>query len=86
MLFDGMNGANAGMIERGGGAGFAEEAFERLRIAVCVFRKKFQGDAAAEFGVFGFVDDAHAAAAKFAEDFVMGDGFVEHGRGTERRW
>jgi len=49
---------------------------------VRVFRKKFSGDAAAEFGVFGFVDNTHAAAAKFAEDFVMGDGFVEHGRGA----
>src|SRR3981081_4293115 len=84
MLFDGMNGANAGMIERGGGAGFAEEAFERLRIAVRVLREEFQSDAAAELGVFGFVDDAHAAAAKLAEDFVMGDGFVEHGREAKR--
>src|SRR5882762_434369 len=84
MLFDGMNGANAGMIEGGSGAGFAEEAFERLRIAVRVLWEKFQGDAAAELGVFGFVDDAHAAASKFAEDFVVGDGFVEHGREAKR--
>src|SRR6267142_947377 len=73
-------------MERGSGAGFAEEAFERLRIAVRILGEEFQSDAAAELGVFGFVDDAHAAAAKFAEDFVMGNGFVEHGRGTERRW
>ncbi len=66
MFFDGVNDANAGMIEGGGGAGFAEKAFERLRIAVGVFGEKFEGDAAAELGVFGFVDDAHAAFAELA--------------------
>ena len=83
VFFDGVNDANAGMIQRRGGAGFAEEAFERLRIAARVFREKLQGDAAAEFDVFGFVDDAHAAAADLAEDFVVSNGLVEHGRGTK---
>ena len=83
LFFDGVNGRNAGMIECGSGAGFAEEAFESLRIAVRVFRKKFQGDAAAEFGVLGFVNDAHAALAKLAEDSVVGDRFVEHERGAK---
>ena len=64
MLFDGMNGTNAGMIERGGGAGFAEETFESLGIAVRVLGKKFEGHAAAKFAVFGFIDDAHAAFAE----------------------
>jgi len=86
VFFDGVNDANTGMIERGGGAGFAEEAFERLWIAVGGFREKFQGDTAAEFGVFGFVDDAHASTAKLAEDFVVGDGLIEHGRGAKRGW
>ena len=30
LLFDGVNGANAGMIERGSSSGFAEETFESL--------------------------------------------------------
>ena len=78
LFFDGVNGANAGMIERGGRAGFAEETFEGLFVAMRGFRKKFQGDTAAELGVFSFVNDAHAAFAELAEDAVMGDGFVEH--------
>ncbi|MGD0271207.1 MAG: hypothetical protein ABSB14_19220, partial [Candidatus Sulfotelmatobacter sp.] len=29
--------------------------------------------------VFGFVDHAHASAAKFLDDAVVGDGLVDHG-------
>ena len=83
VFFDGVNDANAGMIERGGSAGFTEEAFESLRIAVGVLREEFQGYAAAEFGVFSFVDNAHPALTKLAEDAVVGDGFVEHERGAK---
>src|SRR6266446_7765035 len=80
VLFDGVNDANAGMIERGGGASFAEEAFKRLRIAAGIFGEEFQRDAPAKLGVLSFVDDTHASAAKFAEDTVVGDCFVKHGR------
>ncbi len=86
VFFDGVNGANAGMIERGGGAGFAQETFERLGLAARVFWQEFEGHAAAELGVLGFIDDAHASAAELAEDFVVGDGFVEHGHEAKRRW
>jgi hypothetical protein len=50
---------------------------------VLVFRQKFQGDAAPEPGVLGFVDNAHAAAAKFTENFVVADALFFHwiGRG-----
>jgi len=48
---------NAGMIERGGGASFAEEAFKRLRIAAGIFGEEFQRDAPAKLGVLSFVDD-----------------------------
>src|SRR6266853_2834029 len=85
VFFDGVNGANAGMIERGRGAGFAKEAFESLFVAMRGLRKKFQGDTAAELGVFSFVDDTHAAFAELAEDAVMGDGFVEHRQGMKIR-
>ena len=78
MFFDGVNRANAGMIERGSRAGFTEETLEGLFVAMRGFRKKLQGDTPAKLGVFGFVDDAHAAFAELAENAVMGDGFVEH--------
>ena len=86
VFFDGVNRANAGMIERGSRAGFTEETLEGLFVAMRGLRKKLQGHTAAELGVFGFVDDAHAAAAKLAEDFVVGNGLIEHGRGAKRGW
>jgi len=64
----------------------AEEALEGLWIAVGAFGEEFQCDAASKLGVFSLVDDTHAAAAKLAEDAVVGDGLVEHGRGAKRGW
>ena len=63
MLGDFVNGADVWMIESGSSARFAAEPFERLRVAGDVFRKKFQGDEAAEFGVFGLIHHAHSAAS-----------------------
>ena len=74
-----VNGANVWVIEGGGGAGFAAETIEGLRIVRGFFREEFQGDHALETGVFGFVNDAHAAAADFFEDAVMGNRAAEHG-------
>ncbi len=55
--------ANVGMVQRGGGARFAAKALERLRVVGNIVRKKLDGDEAAELGVLGLVDHAHAAAA-----------------------
>ena len=82
VLADFVDGADIGMIQRGSGAGFAAETFERLRIADEIFGKKFKGDEAAEFGVLGFVDDTHASAAEFFDDAVMGDGLADRGLGV----
>ena len=76
---DFVDGADVVVIERGGGAGFAAEAFERGGIFGDVVGKKFQRDEAAEREVFGFVDDSHAAAAEFFDDAVVGDCLAEHG-------
>ena len=46
-----------------------------------VFGQEFQGDEAVEEGVFGFVDDAHSAAAESFEDAVVRDGLSD-----ERVW
>ena len=77
--------ADVGMVQRGGGAGFALKAFECLRIVGDVIGKKFEGDEAAELGVFGFVDDAHSAAAEFFDDAVMRDGLSDQGGGIGHR-
>jgi len=43
-----------------------------------VVGQKFQGDEAAEFGVFGFVNDTHPTAAEFLENVVTGDCLADH--------
>ena len=80
---DVVNGANARMIQRGCGARFAPEPFDRLRVLGNVFGKKFQRNVPAEPRVFGFIDDAHASAADFFEDGIMGDGATDN-RGSVR--
>ncbi len=69
-----VDGADVGMIERGGGAGLAAETFDSLGVMGDIIRQKFESDVAAEAGVGSFVNDAHAAAAEFFEDVVMGNG------------
>ena len=73
-----VDGADVGVIEGGGGLRFALETFESLRVAGEIFGEKFQRDETAELGVFGFVDDAHSAAAEFFQDAVVGDGLADH--------
>src|SRR5205814_6999021 len=46
VLFDGVHGANSGMVQRRGGARFAQKALEGLRIAMLIFRQELQGNPA----------------------------------------
>ena len=73
-----VDGADVGVIEGGGGLRFALETFEGLRVAGKIFGEKFQRDETAELGVFGFIDDAHSAAAELFQDAVVGDGLADH--------
>ena len=84
MFFDSVDGANSGMVESGSGARFAQEAFECRRVALIFFRNELEGHAAAELGVLGFVDHAHAAGAELTQNPVMGDGLVNHEQGCKR--
>ena len=45
---DFVDGADVGMVQGGGGAGFAAKAFEGLRVARNVIGQEFEGDEAAE--------------------------------------
>ena len=65
---DGVDRDDVRVVERGGGAGFVLEAGELLLVEHRGEGQHFQGDAAAERDLLGFVDDAHAAAADLAED------------------
>ena len=80
-----VDGADVGIVQRGGGAGFAAEAFQSLRIAGSLIREKFDGHGAAEADVFGFVDDAHAATADFFDDAVVGNRASDHRRFAHER-
>ena len=40
--------------------------------------EELEGDGASELGVFGFVDDTHAAFPDFFEDFVVADVAAGH--------
>ena len=75
VLADFVDGADVGMVERGRGARFAAESFERLRILRDFFGKEFEGYEASERRVFGFVDHTHAAAAELFDDAVVRDGW-----------
>ena len=66
------------MVQGRSGAGFAAEALESLRVLGDVVGKEFQSDKPSEVGVFGFVDDAHAATAEFLNDPVMRYGLADH--------
>ncbi len=80
VLSDVVNGADVGMIERGGGLGFALKTGEGLGIAGHVFGQEFQGDKTMEAGVLGLVNHAHASATEFLDDAVVRDGLVDHWR------
>src|SRR5207302_10704640 len=85
-LADLVNGANVGMVERGGGASFATEAPQGRGVLGDVVGKEFQGYEPAEREVFGLVDDSHAATAELLDDAVVRDGLADHvvGRGSGR--
>lgn len=64
-----------------------------------IIGQEFEGHETVEFGVFRFIDDAHAPATEFFDDAVVRNGLAEHidgksygvlGRGKEqvnlRRW
>ena len=80
MILDFVDGADAGMVQQGGGAGLALEALHGFAVAGEIIGKKLDGDVAAEPHVFRFVDHAHAAAAQLTQNAVMGDRLADHGR------
>ena len=79
---DFVNSADIGVVQGGGGASFAAEAFKRVGVTHEIVGKKFEGDEAAEIEILGFVDDAHAAAADFFQDAIVRDSLADQGRIT----
>src|SRR5580700_1458819 len=71
VLGDFVNSADIWVIQSGSSARFSAKTFQSLRIAGDVFGQKFQGDEAAEFGVFSLVHHAHSTAAQLLQDAVV---------------
>ncbi len=84
LLADVVNGADVGVVQGGGGLGFALEAAQGLRISGDLIGKEFQGDEAMEASVFGLVNHAHAATAQLFDDAIVGDGLADHS--LKNRW
>src|SRR5579864_632732 len=82
-LADLVNGADVGMVESGGGAGFTTEALQGGGVLGHVVGEEFQGYEPAEREVFGLVDDSHAATTELVDDGVMRDGGGDHVVGGE---
>ena len=78
---DFVDGADVGMIQGRGGASFAAETFQGLRVSRNIVRQEFESDEAAKFGVLGLVDHTHAAATEFLDDAVVRDGLADHAQG-----
>src|SRR6478736_3559433 len=59
------------------GLGFTAETLQSLGVLGEFFRQEFQGYKTVEAGVFGLVDDAHAATAELLHDAVVRDGLAD---------
>ena len=73
MLTHFVDGADVGMVERGGGLGLALEPLQRLPVPGEMLGQELQGDEAREAGVLGLVDHSHPAAPDAFEDAVVRD-------------
>src|SRR6516225_712579 len=81
VFFDGMHGANTRVVQRRSRPRFPQKTFERLRIAMLVFRQELQRHAPAELAILGLINHTHAAAAQLAKDSVMPDRLPVHREG-----
>ena len=79
-LADVMDGADIWMVQRRCSLGLAAKAGQRLWIASNFFRKEFERNKPMQTGVFGLIDDTHAAAAELFNNFVVGNVLADHWR------
>ena len=77
-LADVENRADVGVIEGGGGAGFARKALAQQRFVAPLLGQELERHIAVEPGVPGPVDEPHTAAAEPFDDLVMGNRSSDH--------
>jgi hypothetical protein len=68
-----IDGADVGMIQRGGRTRFATKSFQSLGFSGHFVGQKLQSYIPAKFSVHGFVNDTHASAPDFFEYAVVRD-------------
>jgi len=78
LLADVMDGADAGMVQRGRRLSLALEAGQSLRVPSYLWRQKLERHKTVKTGVLCFVNHTHATAAEFLNDAVVGDRLANH--------
>jgi len=77
-FIDFVDGADVGVIQRRGGAGFVKEATLGFVVPNRLRRQELQRHRPAQLQILGPVHHAHAATAEFVLDPVMGYGAADH--------
>ena len=80
-----VNGADVGMVQGRRRLRLPLETRQRLCVFGYIVGQKFQRHEAVQPGVFSFIDNAHATAAKFLSDAVVRNGLSD-ARGRVRHW
>src|SRR5215475_4572806 len=72
-IADFVDGADVGMVQSRSSAGFTAESLKGLGVSRQLIRKKLEGNIAAKFCIFNFVNHTHAATAKLVDNAVVRD-------------
>ncbi len=81
VVFDVVDGAYAGMVQLGSGAGFAHEPVERLAVVDHLLGNELEGDVTGQACVFRLIHYAHATTTKLSQDVIVGDCLADHSGG-----
>ena len=76
-LLDGVDGADVGMVQPGGGARLLLEPLQSVCVPLEVAGQEFQRHVAAQPAVLGFVHYSHAAGAQLLQHGVVQDAFPD---------
>src|ERR1700756_3106691 len=85
LLADFVNGADVGVIQRGGGSRLAPKTFQGLRVLCQGLRQELQGHEPAQLHILRFINHAHATSAELLDDAVMRNGLSDQRRRVRHR-
>src|SRR5581483_532326 len=80
VVFNAMDRADIGVVQKGCSPSFAREPLERFGIPGQILRDELQGHMAAELEVLGLIHDTHTTASQFSKDAVMRYLLADHER------